>query len=67
MSDTPLEPIKLPHGKLFIETFGKKFEVKYICYTDILANQFMKENEETSFIATDNNGLIYIANSKETK
>jgi len=62
--DAPVKPIELTTGTLFIETFGRKFEVKFICTDTEVANTFLAEHTEVAMLAQDNNGLIYLANIK---
>jgi len=60
----PVRPIELSTGTLFIETAGRKFEVKFIC-TDIeVANTFLAKHTEVAMLAQDDNGLIYLADIK---
>ncbi len=42
-------------------SMGKVFKVLAICLSDDEANEFCRKNKDCGVIATDSNGLIYIA------
>jgi hypothetical protein len=53
---------------LYYRLMNKYFKVVYIAETDDEANEYTKTHKDAGVIAEDNiNGLIYIAEIKETK
>jgi len=55
------------NNKLFIESMGKKFEVRLLTEDAELANIFMENHPETSCIDETMNGIIIIANNEPSK
>ena len=50
-----------PEMTICVASMGKMFRVTAICKDDDEANEFCRKNHDNGVIATDSNGLIYIA------
>jgi hypothetical protein len=54
------------HIRLFAHVMGHQFEVRAICLDFEMANAIM-EKHPTLAVISENNGLIFLAEVKETK
>ena len=53
---------KLTDGiRIYACSMGKVFRVTHVCRNDEEANKVMAQDRDTTCIATDNNGLVYLA------
>lgn len=52
---------------IFVHSMNKKFLVRFMTFNVDEANQFMKDNPDTSCIDETEDGIVIIANNKETK
>ena len=50
-----------PNMLVCVASMGKMFKVAVICKTDEEANEICRKNKDIGVIATDCNGLIYLA------
>jgi hypothetical protein len=51
-----------PDMRLYCASMGKLFRVTAVCKSDAEANQIMARDSDQALIATDCNGLNYLAN-----
>ena len=47
--------------QVYCKSMGKIFPVTYIAKTDNEANKYLEKKKDEGVIATDKNGLVYIA------
>lgn len=60
--DYPLPQLALENNiTLYAASMGKVFRVRWICRSDEEANLVMARNRDVGLIATDKNGLLYLA------